>query len=627
MTRPAQTDIQRTRRLLLFLPLGLLTISHWNPQGAYPLHAVAVSLGFLCTLAGTGLLWIVGNGKVSVRIETAVAVGAMVLFAGWWMFRQYGAPVPALGRDHTGRVLQGTVLFLSVAGILLSTQDLDERSALRRMVMIWLAGFGCVCALHAVYQTFGPAGLPGTFRSQVESLMANREYYATGEFEGLLHALEERRAAGRLGSPNVFAGFMALALPVAMGLTVSARRNTHRLAWGASAFLMITAVLLSGSRGALVAVVFATGVFVLLLSGRKLLLRKSAIAAVFALLICGASGGEEEKSGFERRWLGISTLQQRAYYWDAGLSMWSESLLVGKGPGAYEVLYASHRVADSQETRLAHNWFVEFGAATGLIGVCLFLLLIGSAVYSCGRNIRDSGEDGIHNAALLAALLTAVVHGLVEFTLQYTEVWLDCCLLVALCVSFSTGLTTRTLPPRLIGILLIVPAILAIPAWWLLITRPMLAEWHATMGEYAMADKDFGSAYDSLSRAVSWQPDNPDLHHTLGETQWRLGQSPLDEFARARELNPWSARTVESLAIWTWRGGGDIDSAIEQQREAVDLHPLDAHHTMQLARMLLEAGKHQEARSLAERARNVRRNYAEDVELAELERLVGDKSQ
>ncbi len=621
MTAPAPPDIVRTRRLLLLLSLGMLTVSHWNPQAAWPLHGIAVSLGLVCVLAGGGLLRLVDGERKPVRAEAVVSVAAMVLFASWWFVRQNGAPVPALGREHTGRVLQGAVLFLGLVSVLAGAED-GERVSLTRIAAAWLAGFAGLCALHGVYQTLGPAGMPGTYRTQIGNLVANREYYATGEFEGLLHALEERRASGRFGSPNVFAGFMAIALPVSLGLATMARRAVWRAVWIASAVAMVVAIALSGSRGALVAVAFSVVTFAVLLGGRGALLRRSAVATLFALFLCGAAGESDGKTDFERRWLGISTLQQRAHYWEAGLSMWGESPLLGRGPGAFEVLYASHRVPDSQETRLAHNWFVEFGAATGAIGLLLFLAAAGGGIVAGVRSVRDSGETGLLAVALSTAALTALLHGLVEFTFQFTEVWLDFCLVLALCAMLPTSGRSFPVPGRGGGATLIAMAVLALPGWWFTVMRPMMAEWNRTLGEYAMTDGDAGEAMSHTARAIEWQPDDPDLYHARGELLWRSGRSPVSSYERARELNPWSARTVEGLAMWKWRQSDDAGAAVVLQREAVSLHPLDAHHTMRLATMLWEAGETEEARELAARARELRRSYAEDLELKELEALV-----
>src|SRR5690606_1973356 len=77
------------------------------------------------------------------------------------------------------------------------------------------------------------------------------------------------------------------------------------------------------------------------------------------------------------------------------------------------------------------------------------------------------------------------------------------------------------------------------------------------------------------------------------------------DLEEAMRLNPWSARLREVRAERE-RLRGNLAEAIEWQRRAVALHPLQGAHHVRLARLHLEAGDTAAAQAVLQQSREIR---------------------
>lgn len=608
----------RLAPILLGLLLALLTLSHWSPQAAWPIQATTTALGAIIVLAGAGVLCLRPEASRPFGVSEAGASAFVVAWAAWWILRMRGAPVPAMARLDVGVVVQGAIVFLA-ATTLLSLQQRQGGSVPAKPVLAWLASIGAVYGALAIAQVHGPAWLPGTFRAQEANLLANRDLFSPNMLDGLLHAVREGRASARLGSPNVFAGLMAVAFPATLALAASAGTRGRTVLWSLAGVLEVAGVVLSGSRGGLAATLLGG----LLFAAAALRVRMTARMATVALLAFLALGAADPAAS-SRRWLGLSTLQQRALYWEAGWSIWMESPLVGRGPGAFEIFYPAHRVAGSQETKYAHNWVVQWGSETGWIGIALFALLAGLAIAPALRVALGKArtrDEKLLAAGAAAAACAAIAHGLVEFTLQSAEIHLDVALLLACCASFSVPSPARRLPRWPLALAV---AIAALPAWNSFVRKPAAAEWERTLAEDAWTGGEPAIALDHVERAMHLQVDRPDLYAMRAALSPLRGQATDADMRMACSLNPWSAQFIENLAASQWARGNE-DYAIELQRRAHATHPLDAMHRLRLADYLHRKGRIDEARQLVASVADLKRDFEETREMERLRQLLGSE--
>ena len=198
------------------------------------------------------------------------------------------------------------------------------------------------------------------------------------------------RIAGPLGDPNFFAQILLIAVPVAalFGLTTRSRMKRH-LAIAAGAIATAT-LLLTYSRGAMLAL----GVMGLMML-KALHIRWQTTAAGIALLavllvVMPRSVTErlvtieEILPSAEEPLHPDSSFQERKLLMTVAWVMFVANPIVGVGAANYTTRYddyvgstssAARQYADPADMHYPHNLYLEAAAETGLIGVTLFLVI------------------------------------------------------------------------------------------------------------------------------------------------------------------------------------------------------------------------------------------------------------
>lgn len=587
-----------------------LALSLFHPQAAYPLN----SLVQVAMLLGAFALALSGRDAGLPRL--AAGLGGMFLAFAWWNGSR--GPVPVYGWEDASHVLQ---FALACGAVMSAGAGLapGRRAVLARAAVLSVAALLAVESAWGVYQSAGPAGWPRTYATMAVEYGA--ELDANDMIgEGLRHALAEARAAGTLGAPNVFAGMAAAGAVLGLGGFL-AERGRLRAACAGAVLACGAGVWLSGSRGGLLAL--GLGVLALVAwNGTLARVRARAAAAAILLLVLlhpaeGSAAGGHARS----RWLGHTTVVQRLRYWESGLSMWREAPLLGRGAGAYRVLYPSHRVEGAGETQFAHNWFVQGLAECGVAGVALRVGGLGLLLLLAGRGALAAARDGdgaraCHTAALGGGALTLLAHGLLDYTLETREGMLLLGVLLGAGAAGAPG-GSGTLRGGARALL----CATAIAAFAILHVRPVMHEIHV---ENAAAVLSAGG--DSPVEVRQWLgdafdgwPGDPRGAAFRARYAMSLGDAGAAAlFERAAELNPWSASAQEELA-YARLGLGDREGALAAISRANELHPLDPTHWLSRAEIEGAAGNAEGARAALARARGLPRNPQEETRLRALE--------
>ncbi len=219
-----------------------------------------------------------------------------------------------------------------------------------------------------------------------------------------------RRLLGLTFSPNQTALMLLRGLFVCLGVTAVSRGRLRWL-WMAGAGLLGLALLLTGSRGALLLGIPAGLALWLALqpaSQRRLAGRGWWIAG----LILAVSVGLALVLG--ERLLNSATVGQRLYIWQGALDLWRAYPWLGVGPGGFFWHYpAFMAAAAATEPNLLHphNLWLEFATGWGATGL-LWLLCFG---YWLVRRMKlRSGRLSGMEVGLLAGLVASVAHGQVD---------------------------------------------------------------------------------------------------------------------------------------------------------------------------------------------------------------------
>jgi O-antigen ligase len=251
------------------------------------------------------------------------------------------------------------------------------------------------------------------------------------------------RASGTFVNPNHFAHYAAIVLPMALYISAHAwhtaaaagatfRRRFVRLVerrffpfvFGVIAALgCLTAVVVSESRGAVLAIIAGFAIVGAMTTERNAGLRATLIAAaisvaiVATLLLLGRPG-----TVTRFRTSQASQVEARRESIVAGLRIWQMFPLFGSGAGTYPDVVLSTR-ATSGETLVnhAHNDYAEILGTTGALGFLVsFVPLLGGFAALMRNTFHPDGEPmswrrRAFKAAALTSIAIAMIHALVDF--------------------------------------------------------------------------------------------------------------------------------------------------------------------------------------------------------------------
>jgi putative inorganic carbon (HCO3(-)) transporter len=293
------------------------------------------------------------------------------------------------------------------------------------------------------------------------------------------------RAYGTFAQPNPYAGYLGLILPLAYSLLIGFRTSEGTEAWerespltapssrlkreaadkhpalaiwrlAPSAFfyaalfaLIAIALLMSWSRGAMVAaatalivvsvirsrraaVLFALALFLvavtLLLSQLQLLppiIMQRFLDAVPFLGIPDVRSVEITEANF--------AVVERLAHWQAAWEMWAEHPWLGVGIGNYVPVYPAYALPYWRDPLgHAHNYYLQVAAETGIIGLAAYLLLWGWSFVVAWRTVRGTvGYQQSIAVGIFGVLVHLSVHNFFD-DLYVQGMYLHVALLLAL---------------------------------------------------------------------------------------------------------------------------------------------------------------------------------------------------
>ena len=376
----------RALRFPLLLDLALVAVAYctWRLPRRRPRAAPFVALGAFVTLALVSALWSARTG---------------------WTERRSGA-----------------LLLLAVAGSALALATAARPEAVRRILE-------ALVAAAAVVALLGPYMLWVSHEQAVQS--ASLQYPA--------------RYRGIGQNPNTVPLLLALALPLALWLWTEARGRPGKALAAAALLLFDGSIVASGSRGALIAALAGTLVWIATLRRpwRLRLALLAAAAAVFAadvaitqipkpLTAVGHRAGGphpvvrnaqlvrplEDELGrpgkgappIRRTLFGTSG---RARAWDAALHEIARRPVAGYGFGTEQFAFVDRYYGF--DSSLPENSYLGVALQVGVVGLAALLLLLGAIAAVAVRALRTLSGRGLAAAQACASVVVAgVVLGLTQ---------------------------------------------------------------------------------------------------------------------------------------------------------------------------------------------------------------------
>ncbi|QYO66909.1 O-antigen ligase family protein [Leptolyngbya sp. 7M] len=315
-------------------------------------------------------------------------------------------------------------LFFSLSLVLLDS----ARRLLRFAMVLMVFGFGFA------------------FFSIIQSVLSPDRIY------GIYEALSP---FGSFVNRHNFAAAMVMLVSVPMGRLFSGSvEPDKRLLYLTAIALMGASILLSGSRGGLVAFV-AMAIFLVFLTARgsgrkKLLLRAAMVILLFVAVVFGAIfvGGDTSLTRIADTSVSKDITTGRFDIWDVTLKMIAADLPFGAGLGAYGVAYTRFDQGSGLErVEQAHNDYLQVASDAGIPGVIIGLAFL-YFIFIAGR--RAVAAENLLRRGLgigaLAGVFAMLVHSLFDFVLHTTGVSVVFVSLLTLLVASGSEYADDVLP-------------------------------------------------------------------------------------------------------------------------------------------------------------------------------------
>lgn len=569
-----------------------------DKQDERPNRLYAAQMLLLCGIVGLASLISGGLAPIpALSIQILVFTAAFI-----WVLRsrEGGATLPA------GRVMPCLIVF--VAFLILSLRGTESAyHTLRELLNVasYLLVFLMVASLggRAIYAVLGSL----TLSAALVGVIGVNEYVLTGQ--------PGWRVFSTFFNPDFLAGFMVLALPIALAWYLSRTSWSLSILSGLATLLIIASILMTGSRFGALTAVGGLGVFLILgLISRSIgrsQLTRAAILLVPVLLIFMSMGkplagristtrAEAHSGGF------------RIYTWKGTLKMAEANPWTGTGLGTFDIAYPKYALVGY--TKLAHNTYLQIAGEAGIpAAVALIAMLAAVSIPAVGAIVRRKVEVGESNwqpngtlmmCGLAGGAAASMARNVVDSDWYVTAIGISFWAVAGSAAALS-GSQSRTfqVSKRVMGTLTVLW--LFAVAW---VGLSLAGEVCSAWGNIVRSEEP-EQAMTCYSTAVSLDPFNAEHHRRLAS--WQLvfakaleershAEMAIAHLKQATQLEPVNAKNFYRLARAYESLGSDKEARAAFQK-ALDRSPNAPEIMLALARCLERSGQREEALEIWER--------------------------
>lgn len=357
----------------------------------------------------------------------------VLVLVGWTAFAAAAGGDPRASVFGDRESLNGLVTSLTFVVLFFSAAEAFDAARVRTaLAALWFAAGGAVL-FYAVVQL--------------------RDHVAEGRRWDPIrwrNAPDDWAMWSTLGNPNDLAGFLAILLPVGLVVLALTRTRWLRGATAAMILLLLTALVATGSRGAVLGAVAAVGSLAFWFRrtirqrARRALVLGGAVAgvAVMAAAVLVSEGPGPRRAGDVVAIDEGTTAGLRVELWKTAWRMAEDNPVVGVGPDRFGRSFDDYRSRRFVRTYgpdlLAtdpHNVFLGYLATQGVPGLLAFCFLVVAAVALFRRTTRALGWPSALTAtsppteqqALAGAVGAALIAYLVQASLNRHDIALEFC--------------------------------------------------------------------------------------------------------------------------------------------------------------------------------------------------------
>ncbi|MCP4610826.1 MAG: O-antigen ligase family protein [Planctomycetes bacterium] len=306
--------------------------------------------------------------------------------------------------DKRGAINNFTGLAAPILMTLLLVQILDSQTKIK-LILVLIVALGMVSTYRCWEQYTDNEHLIKFYEQDPDAALTQHRIAPNSlehfQFE---HRLYSKDISGFFTTSNSAGSFAMMGSFAAIVLLIGKfkKRNSDSLeiAWlimrGIGVVILIFGLVITKSKGAIIASVFAATMFVIYLCfGNRLKAYKKTI--LIGCLLLGIAGiGIVVQYGLTHgRLPGGNSMLVRWQYWNASAKMYGDHLFTGVGPGNFSHFYPHYKPASASESVAdPHNFLLSILTQYGPVGLIGFLAMICIPLWTVlsGRKVNCSSE-------------------------------------------------------------------------------------------------------------------------------------------------------------------------------------------------------------------------------------------
>ncbi len=370
-----------------------------------------------------------------------------------------------------------------------------------------------------------------------------------------------KRGSGTFMNPNHLAGFLGMAVPLALAYTVLSRFSaTIKVLLGYGALVMLAGVVVSVSRGGILAVSITLIVFCAALLLQRDFWKPALVllCILTAIALGAASQFESVQKRFDESLKNDNSKDERQLYWEAAWQLFQRDVPWGVGPGHFDVEFPSVRPWRIQNRpQYAHNDYLNTLCEWGVIGTAIVAVACGllyRGAFEVWQGLRRPSHDigsrfSDRTAFVVGAavgLLAVMLHCIVEFNMQIAALAATAVTLMALLAAQARFATERYWrnPGRLGKVLLLAVCVATIGFLSIQGLRKGQETYWLYKANTERSSSDNAIAFATKAREA--EPMNADTPYSLGNYFWRLSQRDgLVDLNRVKQALTWYSNAMQ----------------------------------------------------------------------------------
>ena len=421
----------------------------------------------------------------------------------------------------------------------------------------------------------------GFFTSSAIAVYAILQYF--GIFQETFSWSEDpsSRVFGTFGHGNHLGAYLGANFFIGFYLFRAQKTNLFKWIYGAATLVLLPALILTASRGAMFSLIVAAFVITIIAIRhrnkfvKKEHSKKSTIGIVFMILILLLSSrllwdSVKETPILERTSETITSIREgnmpdRISWWLSGIEMVKEKPLLGFGLSTFRDAYTGFRRADYRTLdgnvqdlimpETAHNEYLNVAATQGIFGLAAFMAIIIFAVGAVLKSLKKTKSK--NDFRILTGILAALTVMLTQlfFSFGVISTYTITYVLLGVAVAYSDT-TVKEIKLKGIKEVIIVAVLVIISLAGYITCTEAKADYYYKKAEELYAEGEIYRAREAYRRTIEYKPEEHEYYKAYARFALKIAGTPfMDEYSKLEFLSVAEQNFVLAIEINSYHPG------------------------------------------------------------------------